>query len=312
MSNRNSVIVTLFEGDYVLGLGALINSLYGKGFRGRVYVGYRGELSGWSREATPKYGCSSLAPTSDLEVRFLPVPDGWHMANLKPHFMLDVWQNWEPDAEILFYFDPDIVTKCDFDFFEDWADCGVAMVQEIVMQILPPDHPLQVRWKRWAESHGFGPLIRPLTGNLNSGFLGVTAKNRPFLELWKALIECVGKELPMTGLCQGNRWDVINFTDQDPMAIATMFYPGEVSRMGPDGMDFLPGGYTMSHATGGAKPWRKRFIRSALGGVPPNQADKGWVQNLETPIQVLPPRVVASKRRAINVAAAIGRFIRRA
>jgi hypothetical protein len=41
-----------------------------------------------------------------------------------------------------------------------------------------------------------------------------------------------------------------------------------------EGMDFRPGGWTMSHALGMEKPWRKKFIRAAFGGRPPSFADR--------------------------------------
>jgi hypothetical protein len=48
-----------------------------------------------------------------------------------------------------------------------------------------------------------------------------------------------------------------------------------ISEIGPEGMDFIPGGFTMSHAFGQPKPWRKQFVRSALKGQGPSLADKG-------------------------------------
>ena len=46
----------------------------------------------------------------------------------------------------------------------------------------------------------------------------------------------------------------------------------EILAVGPEGMDFLPGGHLLSHAAGGGKPWRGGFLRAALRGRPPGTA----------------------------------------
>ena len=53
-----------------------------------------------------------------------------------------------------------------------------------------------------------------------------------------------------------------------------MTAPEPVSIMGSEGMDFRPGGWTMSHALGMEKPWQKKFIRAAFGGRPPSFANR--------------------------------------
>jgi hypothetical protein len=69
-----------------------------------------------------------------------------------------------------------------------------------------------------------------------------------------------------------------NKTDQDALNIAVMTAPEPVSIMGSEGMDFRPGGWTMSHALGMEKPWRQKFIRAAFGGRPPSFADREFWQ----------------------------------
>ena len=62
--------------------------------------------------------------------------------------------------------------------------------------------------------------------------------------------------------------------------------------MGQDGMDFQfgGGGYVMSHAAGGVKPWKKNYVLSALNGIKPSIADKAFWQNASSPINAHPAR----------------------
>jgi len=77
-----------------------------------------------------------------------------------------------------------------------------------------------------------------------------------------------------------------NKTDQDALNIAVMTAPEPVSIMGSEGMDFRPGGWTMSHALGMEKPWRQKFIRAAFGGRPPSFADREFWQYADGAVPV--------------------------
>jgi hypothetical protein len=81
--------------------------------------------------------------------------------------------------------------------------------------------------------------------------------------------------------------------------------------MGPEGMDFIPGGFTMSHAVGTSKPWRKHFIASALRAVPPNIADKIFWSNVYGPIKPYSSSQIKMKKVALGIASLIGRFYRK-
>ncbi|HEY0866557.1 MAG TPA: hypothetical protein VGE01_04235 [Fimbriimonas sp.] len=304
-----STITTLFEGDYALGLGALANSLYANGFRGRIVAGYRGALAGWACPAGQTDSPSILQPAEGLEIELIPIPPGWHLANLKPHFMLDAWDRHEADA--VFYFDPDIVVKCRWSFFEEWAGFGVGLCEEAVMANMPEDHPLRLQWLAWAAGRGLSK-VREVRGALNSGFIGVPRSERAFIEQYRSLLDSLEDEVPLDRFAPGDRSQPFHMTDQDALNVMGSIYVGRISRIGPEGMDFVGGGFTMSHAAGAEKPWRKGFIRSALRGVPPTLADKGWLAHCSGPIQVLNPREIQRKRKEMKIASTIGRLVRRA
>src|SRR5207237_601643 len=116
-------ICTLAEGDFHLGVGALANSLVDHGFTGIIWVGIRGPLPPWAAAAKNCGRWHALAASDDLELRFIALTTKAHFTNFKPEFLRQVWQ-LQPEAERLFYFDPDIVIKARWSFFEEWADYG--------------------------------------------------------------------------------------------------------------------------------------------------------------------------------------------
>ena len=121
----NIAICTLYEGHYHFGLAALVNSLEVNGFKGSIYIGYRGALPPWAVIAEPDPSLQwsegkSLKLTSHLSLHFLPLSTKWHLTNYKPTFMLDLFKGPAAGAKGIFYFDPDITVLRSWDNFEDW------------------------------------------------------------------------------------------------------------------------------------------------------------------------------------------------
>ena len=109
----------------------LINSLSAVGFTGTVVCGHRGSIPPWADAAKR---------LEKIEVRFVALTTPAHLTNYKPEFLLKVWNELQPDAEQLFYFDPDIVVRAPWSFFEEWANYGVALVED-VNSPMPESHP---------------------------------------------------------------------------------------------------------------------------------------------------------------------------
>jgi hypothetical protein len=306
----NSVICTLFEGDYHLGTAALVNSLAAHGFKGTVYAGYRGPLPPWAPIPDP---AGTLKVTSDISITFIPLTTTIHLTNYKPDFMLDLWQNHCPDADAIFYFDPDIVIKCRWAFFEEWASFGVAVCRDINGD-MPDSHPIRHMWRTILSPLGIS-FVRPMQIYVNGGFVGVAKPQKDFLRLWhntqSQMVKC-GVTLDALGV--GDRTMPFACRDQDALNIACMAHTGEVSTVGADGMDFQwgGGGRIMSHAAGGIKPWRKRFLLTLLTKFQrPSIADHGFVANLDGPLYPFQPARLREIKLDLFLTRAFGRFIGR-
>jgi hypothetical protein len=307
----NSAICTLFEGHYHHGVGALANSLYAHGYRGTIYAGYRGELPPWVVGAKTSDGFTEFSPAEGLVLRFIPLTAKIHLTNFKPDFMLSLWQKHCPTAQSLFYFDPDITVIGRWSFFEEWVQAGVALCAD-VNPSMPANHPLRHAWKQFYLPHGIAFRREPEL-YFNGGFLGLKREQIEFLRCWLRLQELMAPEIG--GLQNVNLRDrtyLFCKTDQDAMNVAAMASESPISPMGQDGMDFQHGGggYVMSHAAGGVKPWSKKMLAGALLKADlPSNADKNFYSMAQHPIKVFSSADFLFRKIDLMLASAIGRYI---
>jgi len=308
-----SVICTLFEKSYHQGVAALVNSLYCNDFRGAIYAGYRGKLPSWASLATDNpaiewTGAKTLQVAEGLQLHFLPVDTHFHFTTYKPYFMLSLIEGIAKDADGIVYFDPDIVVKCDWKYFEKWISYGVGLVHEIVNHDMPPNHPTRIMWHEIINQSG-RTVVSKLTSYINAGFCGVSKQHIEFIKTWRDIIDTAIRHhdfdpktfinLDRTALFCG---------DQDGLNITAMCCESPLCEVGPQEMDFLHGGYIMSHAVGRDKPWRNKFIRASLSGNRPRSVDKFFWKSVSYPIQLYSKRHIAWKKRSLNFASFIGRF----
>ena len=296
-------VCTLFEGDYHLGVAALVNSLHAAGFRGQVFCGLRGPYPAWAGSAAHR-NCDGI------EIVFLPLDTGIHFALHKPAFLLDLWCGPAAAVDTLYYFDPDIVVKCPWETLERWGTGGVALCED-VNPSLPARHPLRLGWIEFLARHNL-PTTVDRERYYNSGFVAVPASLRPVLERWRDLVALVGADNgSLQSIKHGSGHALFHTPDQDALNLALMTLAVPVNAVGPEGMDFVPGGNYLSHAIGARKPWRGGFVRQALRGYPPSLAAKNFLRHIDRPIPVFR----AGRRRrlltALRLAAFLGRFYRR-
>ncbi len=310
---RETAICTLFEGDYHLGLAALVNSLVRAGFAGTVWAGYRGELPPWIGQLKRIDGGPADAFDVEGSVRivFLKQTASIHFTNYKPEFMLRLLANEARECAYLWYFDPDVFVLARWSYFRTWQRFGVAVCQEVVDNILPADAPLRKQWMELAEGIGFRDP-RPVEHYYNAGAVGVPAEDRTFLEEWKRLIglaESQGCDLRF--LAHGDRERPFNIGDQDALNIALMYTKSPLTTLGPQGMGFVYGASMAMYHAVGPKPWRGSFLWRALQGTPPSGAMKSFLRQVNGPIRAYPALRLYAKRTACLLASLIGRFYRR-
>lgn len=313
----NAIVCTLFEKSHHYGVAALINSLYKNGYRGTIYAGYKGGLPSWTEAATDNFQLSwtrakTLALAEDLLIHFLPLETTHHLAHYKPDFMIELMEGVAKDADGIVYFDPDIVITNKWSFFSRWMSYGVAMVHEIVSNDMPPTHPTRREWQKVIEKLN-KRTKRDLHAYINCGFCGVSRSHLEFLKVW---LEVIAEAISNHNMDPGqfstfDRTSTFWSIDQDAFNIAAMCCESPISEMGPEAMDFIHAGWTMSHATGSPKPWEKNFLLAAMDGRPPSKAEKEYWSNTFGVINIYNPAYFKLKQVSILVAALIGRFYRR-
>lgn len=308
-------ICTLFENHYHHGVAVLTNSLFRNGFRGSIYAGYRGKLPAWADSAADNpslnwENAKTLKVADGLELHFLPIITHYHLTNFKPNFMLSLLEGPAKSSSGMVYFDPDIIVKCKSSYFEDWIGFGIALVHEIISNDMPATHPLRKQWEAVILKAG-KQVARNNGSYINGGFCGVHVKHKAFLQDW---IDITNTGMKYFGLT-ADQWDhnhdrtyMFASQDQDTLNIAAMSTECPISEMGPEAMDFIHGGFTMSHAVGSPKPWKKTFLAEIIKGNRPSNTDKLFWGYAGYPIKTFDASRIATKKASISIASLVGRF----
>lgn len=308
LPNSDQVICTLFEGDYSLGLATLINSIVRGGFRGLFWIGFRGGLPAWTADL--KRRTDGLFEVGEALLGFEELQTGSHFGQYKSVFLSSIADR-EIAKKYLWYFDPDITVKCEWRFFEKWARHGVCLCQDDGYGFMPSRHPLRCAWIELAHESGWGEPRNALSQYFNSGFVGLDVMHRSFLAQWLAAVQLARQSgVKPDQFQKGSRIQTFFTVDQDAMNIAAMYCDVPLSTMGPEGMDFFHGGYTMFHSITSPKPWRKNFLRRWLRGAAPTKADMHFLECADGPIYPYPASILRRKRRHARIAALLSRFYR--
>jgi hypothetical protein len=221
-----------------------------------------------------------------LCVRCFTVEFDGHLANYKALLIEDVRRR-QPTVDGIYYFDPDIVCVAPWNFFERWADCGVALCEDCTYPQMPLDHPLRRRWLDLLCNEKL-ELSHACSRYYNSGFVGLAVRFLSFAETWNRLLEAMARDgADLSRIKSGGRENPYQIPDQDALNLAAMATEHPLSTVGPDGMDFEKNtGYIMRHAADSPKPWRCRYLlRQLLTGAKPSPAHKGYWEHTAGPIR---------------------------
>jgi hypothetical protein len=319
----NSAICTIFEGHYHYGVAALSNSLYKQGFRGTIYIGYRGKLPKWAmsgkRESIGKWKeAITLTPVKGLQLIFLHLDTTYNLANYKPDFMLELWQGPAKEAQRFFYFDTDIIIDMSWSCFEQWVNCGVALCED-VNSPLQEFHPRRVGWRNYYKNYNIELQFKNQI-YVNAGFVGLLKKDISFLTSWVQLQEKMSAAIGglensifsnqtyNSTILKMEGFQIFNKPDQDALNATIEAYNGTISYMGKEGMGFGSGNTSMFHALGSPKPWKANHFLRAIQGSPPRKEDIAYWKNSTSPFLVHSKWEISRKKINIKIAKIIGRF----
>lgn len=309
---RPSVCLTLYDGDHVYGVGALANSLYRAGFRGTVFVGWRGRLPDWL--PGERHAAGHWLPAPGLGLVFVPLPDGIAANQLKPWLLVEALDRLAPDAERFFLFDADILVLAPFSYFEALVEGGPALVLDLWFPRVPVVHPWRRAWAELCRQCGFERL-RDVEDTYQSAFVGLSRRHRALADAWWRLMGELHRRRPdIAGSFKpGTRTtDPFHHTDQDMLAAAVMATDMPVCTLGPEAFGFGGTPHTMLHPAG-EKPWRGSALWQLLRlGRRPDLYARYWVRHLDSPIEVYPRTRRRWLRIEGNLAAAFGRVYRMA
>lgn len=300
-------VCTLAEGDLHVGVGVLLNSLMAAGYRGRLWVGNRGERPAWAAGATAAADGSWRwsVPGGAIDVMGVRLATPHHFTHHKPWWMQQVLA-MDPGASGVVYADPDIVVKTDWDFVEDWVAGGLAVVTDILPEI-GAGHPHRRAWAEMMAARGY-PVRRWPERYVNGGWLGVTRERSPALAGWAELVEMMAERAgPLTDWRTGTRRKAFWSANQDGLNALLMTTDQPIAQLGPDAMDFAPGGWVLAHAIG-EKPWHTDYLRAAWNGSRPEVAHVRWWDYADTPVPAVAPEVARRVRREVAVACMAVRF----
>lgn len=316
-----SSICTLIEKDYHLGLAALINSLIKNQFNGIIWVGYKGKIPPWIKNPIKKELYTESEIPGNITIRFIELKTTRHLTNYKAKFIFDILNDYSPETNKIFYFDPDIVIKKNWKFFDEWVDLGIAICEDCGSP-LPADNWLHLSWQKFLKENNIDLSIR-YNNYFNAGFLGIKRENIEFINTWIQLLDIVENKFPAitNKICVADEENMIRhvfgWPDQDCFNITMQLSNHQLCLLGKSGMGF---GYELStlgtpmfHYVS-TKPWQIKSyffdkLRARNSAMFPYAHLQYW-QNAKTPIRPFSNFYLFFRKIDLKLYLLIGKYIK--
>ena len=246
--------------------------------------------------------------TSEVRLQLVEIRGTWHLANYKGCLIKQIFQEIVPSADLVYFFDTDIVITTAWSTLAGWAREGVVVVLDMADTYMSPHHVYRRAWQALVAK--INRKCRDFTGYVNSGCVGINRQFEEFAEVWALLM----KELERAG---ADMTKIKNFAgrlefarmDHDVLNATVMATDTPIALLGAEAMGWFPGtGEVMPHAMLHEKPWVRNYILDALRGLPPGRAHRSYWQFVEGPIRPFGEWDLKRKKTALMIAHFIGRF----
>jgi hypothetical protein len=302
------VVCTVAEGTYFSGVAALANSLVSAGFKGSIIVGYRGDRPTWLERQKRDSTLDAYLVTPEVRLQLVEIPGPWHLANHKAHFIKQIFHEIVPDADLVYFFDTDIVITHAWSTFAEWARNGVVVALDIADTYMSPHHVYRRAWQALAGK--IDRKCRDFTGYVNSGCVGIDRQFAELPEVWALLMEALAREgADMNKMKNWAGRREFARMDQDVLNATIMATETPIALLGAETMGWFPAtGEIMPHAMMHTKPWVRNYILEALHGFPPDRIHRSYWQFVEGPLRPFSEWDLKRKKIALMIARLIGLF----
>jgi hypothetical protein len=309
LGGSRSVVCVLAERTYFHGVAVLLNSLIRHGFAGEMVIGYRGALPPWCAALRGEVDGVPRTVAPGVTVRFVTVETDWHLANVKAAFMQRICDEIRPDLQTLFYFDADVLVRCDWAHFERWATRGVVLVLDMAETYMPAQHVFRREWEALAGRCGL--TCRSAAGYANGGCVGVSAGDIGFVRVWlRMMTQLAAEGHDMTKVTVQGGMPEFAKMDQDVLNATVMATDMPLALLGQEAMDIFPSAVVMTHYMIHDKPWLRDYILDAIKGFPPNRNEFIFWDLANNPVQSFTPDELRGKKRRLKIAHLVGHLRR--